>query len=77
MLIKAEKKFGKAQFRLGKVEKTLPDSHGTVRTVIVSTRNRRQGVRQGRVDSEIGVQRLVVILPVQEAWKGGLPEATG
>ena len=81
-MIKAEPKYGKVEYRLAKIERTLPDTCGRVQTVVVSNRNRRQArgegpeqARAGRVETEIAIQRLVVILTWEEIWKDGLMAA--
>ena len=76
VLIKAEKKYGKSEYRLGKVTGVKPDAHGTVRTATVATRNRRrahgediQEVKAGTIENEVAIQRLAVILPVYRKSK--------
>ena len=79
-LLKYEQRVSKDKFRLCKVEEVKPDEHGRVRTVIVAVRDRRKAVRElrevcrsGLVRMEVAVQRIVVILPAEEAW--GNPRA--
>ena len=66
---------GPGSFRLGKVEEVHPDVHGVVRTVSLSVRNRRRGrgERAGRCAAgvelaQVPVQRVAVLLPVEETW---------
>ena len=81
VLIKSENKYGKPEFRLGKVEKLMPDCQGAVRSVMVSTRDRRRArgepptkCRAGRIETELAIQRLAVILPANEAWDKGVTQ---
>ena len=83
VLVKYEKGFGKEKYRLGKVKETQVDRQGLVRTVVVQVRDKRKGIREGLrsckaglVDMNLAVQRLVVLLPVEETWEAGLPGQT-
>ena len=72
-LLKYASRFSRPAYRLCRVKEVLPDDEGTVRSCRVQMRPKRQGE-----DSEpsyrpkelstliVGVQRLVVILPVEE-----------
>ena len=78
-LLKYDRQLGGAKYRLCRVAQLKPDLHGVVRTVVVELRDRKRGVRErredcraGLVEMEVAVQRLVVILPAGETWKGGL-----
>ena len=72
MLVLYEKKLGKGTYRLGRILDVHPDSHGVVRTVTVGMR--RQDKREPvlpyvpkKLDEvTLGIQRLVVISPVEE-----------
>ena len=69
-------KIGKGDYRLARVTSVHPDESGTVRTVTVSMRPRdsREKVRpepphlanKPLVELKLGVQRVVVVLPVEE-----------
>ena len=81
VLIKTEQKIGKGHYRLAKITDTIPDHHGRVRTVKVQVRSlrRARGEKAGELKAgtevrEIAIQRLVFILPAEEAWKGGVPD---
>ena len=81
VLIKYQQALGKDKFRLGKVEEAIPDIHGRVRTVLVSTRDKRKALRErketckaGLMELRLPVQRLVVLLPAGEAWSQGMPK---
>ena len=71
--IKYASKHAAPAYRLCRVSKILPDHEGTVRTVQVSMRPRRLGessratyTNKGLQILEVGVQRLAVVLPVEE-----------
>ena len=72
VLLKYDKKFSKAKYRLARVSSVFPDDKGTVRTVAV--RFRPRDVREDTLpyvaktptEMRVGVQRLVVIQPVEE-----------
>ena len=79
VLVKYDQKVGNDKFRLARIAQTLPDVHGKVRTVLVEMRNRRKASREkaevckaGLLQVRLPVQRLVVILPVEEEWNQGL-----
>ena len=51
-----------------------------MRTVTVATRDKRKGQRErpntckaGLTEMKLAIQRLVVLLPVEENWKEGIP----
>ena len=72
VLLLSNQKLGPGTFRLGVVKEALPDFRGVVRSVVVCLRNRRRrGAASGTEDVRMGVQRLAVILPVEEKWVGG------
>ena len=80
VMIKYDKALGPDKYRLGKVAEVYPDDQGRVRTVLVTTRDRRRGARErndvckaGVVSMRLAVQRVVVLLPAGETWEGGLP----
>ena len=60
------------KYRLGRVTKVFPDCHGIVRTVTVALKPRDKRERllpykpKALREMTIGVQRLVVFLPVEE-----------
>ena len=73
VLLKYDSKFSEARYRLARVTEVFPDHHGVVRTVGVAVRDKRglhresQDVCRTTLDKmRIGVQRLVVILPMEE-----------
>ena len=71
VLVLYDKKIGKADYRLGRVIKTHPDSHGTVRTVTVGMRGKESGptlpyVPKPLQELKLGVQRIAVIYPIEE-----------
>ena len=79
VLIKWEKKLGKPAFRLAKVSRVLPDEKGVVRTVELALRSKRGTTREKPLQYKpvmekvvLPVQRLVVLLPVEEAWQRGI-----
>ena len=83
VLLKYERSMGEDKFRLAKIESVKEDRHGRVRTVQVLVRDRRRAIREkveacraGLVAMEVAVQRLVVILPREEAWGGGVNVST-
>ena len=76
VLLKHDKALGKGEYRLGRVTKTLPDSDGTVRTVMIAVRKRRGAVKEAVRECRLGleefpmaIQRLVVIQPAGESWE--------
>ena len=80
-LLRYDRKLGKDKYRLCKVSEVKPDIHGVVRTVVVSMRDRRKAVREARdicraglMELEVAVQRIVVILPREEAWGNKYPQ---
>ena len=75
VMVKTERKIGKGDFRLARVQTVHLDPHGIVRTVTVGLRNCRKGAREkpeelksGLVDMVVPVQRLVMLLPISEDW---------
>ena len=79
VLLKYDKKLGKPDFRLAKVVRTMPDEDGVVRTVEIAMRSRRGRSREKpgvcllpMEKATMAVQRLVVLLPVEECWARGL-----
>ena len=79
VLLKHDKKLGAADFRLAKVLEVMPDQDGMVRSVVIGMRRRRGAAReaatvckQGLDTMVMGIQRLVVIQPVEEQWSEGV-----
>ena len=73
VMLLADKKLGAGSFRLGIVHELLPDETGVVRTVAIRLHSRRR--RGSKVPLEIcemAVQRLVVLLAVEERWEAGV-----
>ena len=71
VLLKYDKKLGPAKFRLARVLAVHPDVHGVVRTVTIGLRDQRKKERWNRcagtlTEMPVGIQRLVVVLPVEE-----------
>ena len=71
VLVLYKRKVGKGEYRLGRVLKVHPDSHGIVRTVTVGMRGKDRGKTLTYVPKPLdqytlGVQRITVILPVEE-----------
>ena len=84
VLLKSEKKLGKDLFRLGRVSRVLEDEEGIVRTVEVGMRSRKARAKEAPEQNKAGldfiitaIQKLVVILPVEEQWKDGVVEGEG
>ena len=79
VLLKYDKHLGKDKYRLAKVLEVHPDNHGHVRTVTIGIRDLRkarseqpQQATAPQTQMTVAVQRLVVLLPVNETWPGGL-----
>ena len=73
VLLQYVKKYGKDLYRLARVLRVKPDEHGRARTVVVGVRDLRKAAREkpekcsaGLREMEVGVQRVVVILPMEE-----------
>ena len=80
VLVRYTSKVTKPEFRLGRVSKVFPDTHGVVRDVEVITRSRRGKLedlleyKPRKFDEQkLPVQRLAVMLPLEE--QDGLPPA--
>ena len=82
VLIYYDKKYTKGTYRLARVIKTHPGEDGVVRTVTVGyrQRNAREKVDKSSpnfmknkplTELRLGVQRLVVVLPMEEQEEGG------
>ena len=70
-------KLGKGTFKLAGVHEVHPDERGDVRTVTIASRNKvkARGEKHEELRGELGfstmaVQRLVVLVPADEAWEG-------
>ena len=65
---------GKDQYRLAKVTQTHPDINNVVRTVTFALRDGRKSkdAKMPLTNMRVGVQRLVVLLPIEEVWQQGL-----
>ena len=81
VMLKTEKKWGPGEYRLARVVEASPDRRGHVRTVKIAMRDRARGrgepldrLRGGTTTIQMAVQRLAVILPVDEDWGGDLEE---
>ena len=77
-MLRYEQQLGKDTFRLGKITAVHPDVHGIVRTVTISLRNlRRTKGNNPPTTMTVGIQRLVVLLPIEETWNQGLLSEDG
>ena len=66
-------KLSPGTYRLGMVRQVMPDTTGVVRTVLVGLRSRRRrGAGAWVEEQRMAVQRLAVLLPVEERWEQGL-----
>ena len=75
MLLLSEGKLKKGEFRLARVCELHPGEDGVVRTVTIALRDRRKrGERPVVRKLPMAVQRLAVLLAVEESWSGGLLE---
>ena len=79
VLLRPNVKIGKGEYRLARVLDIHPDRRGNVRTVTIGLRYRSRArgealeeSRAGLEEVKMAVQRLVVILPREELWEGGL-----
>ena len=64
-----DKKIVKVEYRLGRVLRVHPDSHGTVRTVTAGMQGKDPAgpyVPKALTELKLGVQRVAVICPVEE-----------
>ena len=71
VLVHYEKKVGKGIYKLGRITKVHPDSHGIVRTVSVGMRGKDSDkplpyVPRPLREIKLGVQRVAVICPIEE-----------
>ena len=79
VMLRYDQKLGKDKYRLAKVVETDPDNEGHVRTVTITLRDLKKTRKEKPNESNtppaemtVGVQRLVVLLPVEENWVAGL-----
>ena len=82
VLLQYKQKVANNTQRLAKVTEVHPDKYGAVRTVTVALRDLRRARTEKRTKAKapqtqitVGVQRLVVLLPIEESWHGGLAKA--
>ena len=79
VLIRDTGKFSAGDYRRGRIVDTFPDDQGHVRTVLVQLYrpdNRRQPdayTGEGQVNVRMAIQRLVVLIPVEEQTVHGEP----
>ena len=71
VLVLYEKKINKGTYKLGRVLETHPDAHGRVRTITVGIRGKDKAnaltyVPKPLEQHRLGIQRVAVILPVEE-----------
>ena len=77
VLVLYAKRIGKGEYRLGRILQVHPDAHNIVRTVTVGMRPRdkredpKTYVKKPLEELEVGVQRVVVISPVEEQIQVG------
>ena len=83
VLLKYDKALGKSKYRIAKVVKIHPDPHNNVRTVTIALRDRTKARKElpeianaPQTEMIVGVQRLVVLLPVEEIWEQGLVKSS-
>ena len=73
VLLLGEGKLAGKSYRLARVVAVKPDEDNVVRTATISLRDRR---RRGQAvttrEIAMAVQRLAVLLPVEEQWQGEL-----
>ena len=73
VVLRAESKLGPGTYRLAVVAGVKPDEDGLVRTALITLRDRRKrGAKLETRQVPMAVQRLAVLLPVEERWKGGM-----
>ena len=79
VMLKNDKKVGKAEYRLARVMEVMRDTEGMVRTVELGMRRRRGGrserpqdCKQGLERVPMAVQRLVLLQPAGETWERDL-----
>ena len=79
VLLQYEQQLGKDTFRLEKLTTVHPDVNNVVHTVTVRLRNLRKVKREDSNNANapqttitVSIQRLVVLLPVEETWSQGL-----
>ena len=70
VLLKADKKLGPGSFRLAKVTALHPDNDGVTRTVTIAMRSRRRRKESQLEEVQMAIQRLIVILPIEEQRVG-------
>ena len=69
-LLLSAAKLGPGSYRLARIQEVHPDARGVVRTVTIAFPSRRKRGHQGRQEEmRMGVQRLAVLLPVEEQWQ--------
>ena len=73
VLLLSTAKLGPGSYRLGLVREVVPDPQGLVRTVVVALKSRRRrGAGTWVEEQRMAVQRLAVLLPVEERWGQGV-----
>ena len=83
VMLKYDSKYSADRYRLAKIVEVYPDAHGIVRTVRVEVRDRRGTGNEApeqcstrKATLTTGVQRLVVLLPVEDQASLGPPPET-
>ena len=73
VLFQADNKLQKGVYRLAVVEELHPDKRDRVRTftLLLQDRRKRGSIPEAR-RVRMAVQRLAVVLPVEEKWEAGL-----
>ena len=74
VLLLSSGKLGPGSYKLARVSELLPDEEGVVRTVVITHSSRRKRGRVALESSRMAVQRLAVLLPVEERWEAGVAE---
>ena len=72
VLLASPRKLQAPLYQLAKVKATHPDELGVVRTLTLELRDKRRRGQLAVRELRMAVQRVAVILPVEESWQGGL-----
>ena len=72
VILRGDAKLGREPFRLAKVLECHPDEQGITRTVSILLRNRRRARPGPGEVMRMAVQRLSILLPVEEQWEAGV-----
>ena len=69
VLLLGKGKLGPGTYKLAMVTKLLPDEAGLVRTVLIRYGSKRRRGQAAHEECKMAVQRLAVLLPVEERWE--------